>query len=189
MRIIGIDPGLASLGCAVLDVVPGAPPALLSLSVYTTQKADKRRHLRAAEDESDRARELYRRLRSVVAVYRPEILAVEACAFPFGRSRFSVVSALGRVRGLIDALVEDNRLALVELTAQEVKRLAAGSKSATKDEVVCAVERLLPDAEWPPQRTLVEHAADAAAVAWCALQSEPAKALLRREEQEAAHVP
>ena len=191
MMLMGLDPGLASFGLALVEVPAQGLPRVRMLEIFRTEKAAKKRNLRQADDLSDRSRQIWRWLDGTCEVYRPAIIAVESCALPFGKARFSVVSALGRVRGLVDALAGHRSAAILELTPQEMKQYTAGNKSATKDEVRLALEKLYPEAcaQWPRQKTLVEHAADALGAAHCALQSDFVRALRHATEDPVSDLP
>lgn len=191
MRILGLDPGLAAFGVAVIEVHPrrtmemevaAGVTSVLHLEVLRTAKASKKRNLRQADDLSERSREIYRRLSVLVNIQKPDVLAIEACALPFGKARFSIVSALGRVRGLVDALAQQHGFAIVEFFPQELKKLLTGKKDASKDEVRHALERCFLPLPWPTQKGLVEHAADALAAAYCAREVDLVKAMLRVQE-------
>ena len=62
---------------------------------------------------------------------------------------------------------------------QDVKRAVTGSKTASKDDVIAAIEVRFPDVEWPKQTTLWEHAADSVGVVLACLDS-PALQMARR---------
>lgn len=163
MKILGIDTGLASFGIAVADV-SASGLRFERVEVWTTKPTAKKRRVRKADDTAERVRMLAGCLHQLIAETRPVAVCVEAVALPFGRARSSVVSALGRARGIVDALVEVHRLPVLESTPQEIKRGTAGADNASKDSVRLALEAAYPElaALWP-QATLVEHAADAAA--------------------------
>jgi Holliday junction resolvasome RuvABC endonuclease subunit len=184
MKIIGIDPGLAACGIAVMRLKPFEP---LLVRVVRTAKADNRRRLRQSDDLGDRLRSIADVLWEVVREHQSELVAicVEAKAIPFRGGRMivkpSVVSALGRVRGLVDAIGSFYQLPVLEETAQILKQLTTGDKSASKDDVKLALEKRWPElrAVWPPQKTLHEHAADAVAAAVAGEQSDVVRAALR----------
>ena len=66
MRILGIDPGYARLGYAVIDVVRGKPVAV-TYGVVTTPANTK---------TADRLQEIASDLRSVIAKHSPEKLVI-----------------------------------------------------------------------------------------------------------------
>lgn len=185
MVLIGVDPGLAALGLAVVEL--GDSGAWVrSLEVIRTQPSQKKRRLRAGDDLGDRVRfiaaAILARLQEL-----PNLVAicVESKAIPFRGGRMmvkpSVVSALGRVRGLLDAFAVVRGLPVLEETAQELKRLTTGRRDASKAEVQAALELRFPESRtlWPKQKTLQEHAADALAAAVVGLESDLVRAAVR----------
>jgi Holliday junction resolvasome RuvABC endonuclease subunit len=184
--MIGFDPGLAAFGVAVADVDRELHLTFRRIAVVRTSKSHAKTQ-RGFDDLSNRCRELYREVFQVAGLggnnYDDEVVAicVEAVALPFGKCRSSVVSALGRVRGLIDAMSEEWRIPVVEETAQEVKRRLTGSRKATKEEMLEKLVALYPETRGllPPQTTLHEHAADAAAVIHAALNSDVVRVSFR----------
>ena len=180
MRILGLDPGFASFGYAVLNVdEPTAPRGALvevlgelqprwpAIGVHST-KPDKSARSKA-DDSSRRTRELWRFLRLLDEEWRPAVIAVEAVAFPAGRVQFSVVSHLGRARALVDVLAEQRQVQLVELRPGEVRKLL-GLTDKGKDATRLELERRWPglSSAWG-SLTKREHEADACAVAVAAL--------------------
>lgn len=180
MKLIGIDSGLAAFGVAVADV-SDAGLRFGHVEVWTTRPTAKKRRIRKADETAERIRTLAGCLHQLVVQMKPIALCVEAVALPFGRSRPSVVSALGRARGIVDTLAEVHRLPVLEWTPQEVKRVITGTEDASKDAVRVGLEAKYVElaAQWPVQKTLVEHAADAAAVIHASRNADVVLAALR----------
>jgi Holliday junction resolvasome RuvABC endonuclease subunit len=172
VRLIGLDPGLASFGVAVVRLEP-VRAVVEAVRVIRTQPSAKKRRLRKSDDTADRCRQIFRELAPLVT---GDVVALccEATALPFGRVQTSVVSALGRVRGLVDALAEMHGLPVLEEGPMVLKRLTTGSKSASKEEVRERLQVMFPElvTMWPPQQTLREHAGDAVAAVIAGLQSD-----------------
>ncbi len=186
MTLLGIDPGLAALGLAVVELEPHGGTRVRRVGVVRTAPSPKRRRLRAADDLGDRLRILavalhahFLELTDLVAV------CVESKAIPFRGGRMmvkpSAVSALGRVRGLVDAYAVERGLPIIEEAPQTLKLLTAGRKDASKAEVQAALERRFLEVRgmWPTQRTLVEHASDALAAVVAGLESDVVRAAIR----------
>lgn len=185
--IIGLDPGVRAGGWAVAELGP-VGPVFTAVGVERTKPSAKRRHLRKLDDLGDRMRHHAGRLHELWNRYRPVAICVEGAALPAGRCRPSVVAGLGRARGLVDMAAEVFKVPVIELTPQEVKRGCAGTDSASKADVRTALESLYPELRdmWPPQSTLVEHAADAVGVLHCCRNSDVVLAALRAREGVAA---
>jgi Holliday junction resolvasome RuvABC endonuclease subunit len=185
MKLIGIDPGLAACGLAIVELRE-ARPRVLRLQVIRTAPSPKKRRLRSADDLGDRLRTIATVLHARLQEY-PDLVAfcVESKAIPFRNGRMmvkpSAVSALGRIRGLVDAFAVERALPIIEETAQTLKLLTAGRKDASKADVQAALEHRFPEVRelWPAQKTLVEHAADAVAAVVAGLESDVVRAALR----------
>ena len=143
MKLMGIDPGLAACGIAIVEL--GGTPRVLSLTVARTEPSAKKRRLRSADDLGDRLRAIATVLHARLQEH-PDLVAfcVESKAIPFRGGRMmvkpSVVSALGRVRGLLDAFAVDCALPIIEETAQTLKLLTTGRRDASKTDVQAALE-------------------------------------------------
>jgi Holliday junction resolvasome RuvABC endonuclease subunit len=185
MTLLGIDPGLAACGVAVVDLLPSGAK-VRRVGVIRTAPSARRRRLRATDDLGDRLQLLavglhahFLELHDLVAV------CIEAKAIPFRGGRMTVrpsaVSALGRVRGLVDAFAAERALPVIEETPQVLKLLTTGRRDASKAEVQTALEQRFPEvsALWPQQKTLVEHCADALAAVVARLESDLVRAALR----------
>ncbi len=168
MIVLGIDSGLASCGVALVRLRP-AGEELLKVQVFTSKPSDRKLEVRAADDTGRRARELGAFLEQRIAEAHPVAIALEAPSWP--RNAGSAAK-LGVAFGVVFGLAELHRLPIVMATPMDVKLSATGSKVATKDDVIQAVETRFPGILWPPQTTLWEHAADACAVVLACLDSE-----------------
>lgn len=183
MRLVGLDPGLRSFGAAKVEMVDHSPAVfkLVALEVWRTEKTDAVHRIRKADDTAERCRYLARKLLDFCA--DPDIVAIccEAVALPFVRMQTSVISALGRVRGLVDAVGEMHGIPVLEETPQGLKRIVTGDRTATKERMIEALIRQFPEAElmMPSQTTLHEHAADAGCSIIAGLQSDVVRAVLR----------
>lgn len=168
LKLIGLDPGLANFGIAVAELpnLGSGKPRFIELKALRTEPSKDKKKLRKMDDTAERCTYLAEQLNDLVLAHKPIALCVEAIALPYrpGRApQTSVISALGRVRGLIDMLAVVHQLPVLEESPQRVKKAATGSIGSTKSLVQEALEREYPELRelWPPQRTLHEHAADA----------------------------
>jgi Holliday junction resolvasome RuvABC endonuclease subunit len=192
MTLLGVDPGLAACGLAVVDLLSSGA-TVRRVGVIRTAPSARRRRLRALDDLGGRLRVLaiglhaqFQELEDLVAV------CIEAAAIPFRGGRMNVrpsaVSALGRVRGLVDAFAAERDLPIIEETPQALKLLTAGKRDASKARVQESLERRFPEVRgmWPAQRTMVEHAADALAAVVAGLESDVVRAALRAADSAVA---
>jgi Holliday junction resolvasome RuvABC endonuclease subunit len=162
MRLIGMDPSLASFGLA--DVGYAGHGILVDDVRVIVTKPDRRRS--KTEDTSRRARLIAAQLEEYLRgrEERPTALCVEAVALVYGKTTLTTVSALGRIRGVVDAIAALWRLPLIEHTPQTLKLEVTGRQDAEKAEMVSTLESRFPYLKplWPPGE-LREHAADAIA--------------------------
>lgn len=164
VRLVGVDPGYAALGLSVARLT-AAGLIFERVTVLRTKASARKRRVRRADDLGERIGTIAAALHALLVEVRPVAVCCESSALPFGRVRGSVVSALGRVRGVLDGLCHVERVPILEDSAQALKVATAGKANASKAEVQAALEAAYPElrAMWPQQRGLQEHAADSCA--------------------------
>lgn len=148
--ILGIDPGLAIVGYAVLSEEDGQL-ALLACDVIRTP---------AGMPLPRRLQVIYEYLGTVLATYHPQEAAIESLFFAKNKKTAMVV---GQARGVILLALAEAGLAIVEYTPSQVKQAVTGYGNAKKAQVGEMVRRLLS----LPMVPRPDDAADAAAVAIC----------------------
>lgn len=149
MFVLGIDPGLSRCGYCVVEARPRGGARALALGVITTSPADPLPH---------RLAELQGELRSLLAEFRPDAVAVERVLFQVNvRTAMSV----GQASGLAMAEAAAAGCEVVEYSPNQVKEAVTGYGAAPKEQVQRMVQTLLdlPMLPEPPD------AADAAALA------------------------
>lgn len=168
--VYGFDSSLTHFGYAVAEQRGYYLHWLAAGVIATKPDADARTK---TDDARARVEGIARELRGLIERHgRPNIIAVEALALPLGRTSLVTVSALGRCRGLIDALAVEHGLTAREFQPQALKALITGERNADKS----LVERTL-SVSYPGLEQLLgriaaknrEHAADAAAAIHAAL--------------------
>lgn len=141
--VLGLDPGFASFGWAVqrVDALTGAE-RLEGLGVIRTKKATGKVLVR--DDDHARAAEMARGLIEVTRRWRPHVICAEALSHvnPSGPARMpvSTMTKMGRVWGLVDMLCEVYEVGLLQASPQTIKKATAGKASATKGEVLDALD-------------------------------------------------
>jgi crossover junction endodeoxyribonuclease RuvC len=167
MIVLGIDPGFAALGLAAVDVTIGEE-RIVTLAVVRTEKSARKLDVRASDDNMRRACELSVAISDFVARHRPVAIATEGQSW----SRDAGVSAkIGMAWGVVAAIASRNGLAVVQASPQRIKNVICRSKTASKDDVILAIEERFPDIEWPKPKGVVEHAADAIGAVLACLDS------------------
>jgi len=165
VRIIGIDPGLATTGYGVVET-GGFGDRALNFGVVLTP---------AGETLERRLLTIHRRLSDLMAEFQPEACAVEELFFgKNSRSAFSVAQA----RGAALLAAAQHGLAVEVYRPIQVKQAVASYGAATKQQVQQMVRLLLGLDDIPRP----DDAADALAIALCHAHSYEALARRRAAE-------
>jgi crossover junction endodeoxyribonuclease RuvC len=152
MRVIGIDPGLATTGFAVVER-RGARLTAVAFGAARTS---------SDRSEAERLLELRAQLGAVVARHEPTVAAVERL---FVNANVRTATAVGRASGIALLAAAEAGLEVAQYTPTEVKASVVGVGAAAKSQVQAMVAALL-DLDSIPQPA---DAADACAVAICHL--------------------
>ncbi len=172
MQLLCIDPGFASFGYATLLFADRSPVRVGEFGVIRTAKSAKKHHVLSVEDNLRRAHEIAAKLRWLATRGRTVGICAEAMSFP--RSS-SVAAKMAMAWGILASLSEATAIPILQASPQEVKKSVCGVKTATKEEVISAVQRLYPEtvakSEGLPQG-IWEHCYDAVAVGHLMLTSD-----------------
>lgn len=154
-RILGLDPGLATLGFGAIAVQPNStysrdvePIELLDFGIISTP---------AGQDIGDRLVTLHDDLHAVIDQIQPDRVAIEKLFF----YRMGNTIAVAQARGVVLLVLAQRRLPWVEFTPAQIKQALTGYGNAKKPEVQAAVARELQLDRLPKP----DDAADALAVA------------------------
>jgi len=148
MRVLGIDPGVARLGLAVLDRHDRRVTLVWAGTVFTEP----------ATDEATRLRTLAAGVREAIATHRPTSVAVERVAW--SRNQVSALQ-VARATGAAMVVAAEAGLPLEEYAPNEVKQAVTGMGNADKRQVHLALTRIHGLHDVPSQ----PDAVDAVAVA------------------------
>jgi crossover junction endodeoxyribonuclease RuvC len=160
--VLGIDPGTHRTGYAVAEGVTGRPVAR-EFGVITTP---------ASMATGTRLRTIYERVRALIERYEPEVAAVERLFL--GQNAPSAVS-VGQARGVVLLALAQAGVTLEEFTPSAVKTAIVGYGRAEKAQVQEMVRRVYRLEQQPRP----DDAADALALAMCALGSQSVPPALR----------
>ena len=150
-RIIGVDPGLASTGWGLLEVVNGKL-IYIAHGCIETQPGSSR---------GDRLVYIHRSFLEVLKTYNPSFAAMESLYF--GKN-ISSAMAVAEARGVLLMGLASMGLAVHELTPHAIKMAVVGVSRATKNQIQEMVRFLLGLKEIPKP----DNAADALGAAICA---------------------
>lgn len=152
MRVLGIDPGTATTGYAIVEEIEGRLQ-LVVIGVITTP---------SKTPLPSRLQQIYGELAEIVTTHQPDASAVEELFF--SRNARTAMS-VGHARGVTLLALADADLPITEYTPMQIKQAVTGYGNAGKHQVQEMVRMLLNlDAVPRP-----DDAADAAAVAICYL--------------------
>lgn len=168
--VIGIDPGFAALGVAVVRLLPDGEE-VLALELIRTEKEKAKRKVLAADDNVRRAREAARELMTLWEQH--DVVAIAAESMSFTRHA-SVSQKMGMTWGVIASLAEVYELPIVQASPQRVKDAVCGSKTASKEDVEAALKARYPEAAplFAGPNGQREHVWDALAAVVAALESD-----------------
>ena len=167
MRILGVDPGIATVGFAVLDADKRSQ-RLLTCGVITTP---------AKTQLSSRLDQIYRDLNELIAQFHPEAMAVEELFF---NTNITTGIAVAHGRGVLLCAAERCGIPLFEYTPGQVKMAVTGYGKAEKRQVMDMTKRLLKLAKTPRP----DDAADALALALCHARSSTSRLPQIKPEKE-----
>jgi len=150
MRIIGIDPGYAIMGWAVLDL-EGNHFKAVDYGVVTTD---------AGVPMSLRLQHLYAELLAIIGQYKPGEAGIEELFF---NTNAKTAIGVGEARGVAMLACVNSGLEVSEYTPLQIKQALVGYGRADKKQVQAMVKAIL-NLEKSPRP---DDAADAAAAAIC----------------------
>lgn len=155
MRILGIDPGLATTGFAVLDVDAKVhSKKLITVGVIRTP---------AKLPLGERLKEIYEDISSLLAEYKPKFCSIEQLFFS---KNVTTGIQVAHARGVAILALQKAKVKIHELTPSAMKKALTGDGKADKraiQKMVCLELKL----SSPPKP---DDAADAVSLALC-LQS------------------
>ena len=165
MRILGIDPGIATIGFGVIDAAKNQN-RLLNCGVISTP---------AHTSLSSRLEQIYDDMCQLLELFKPDAVAVEELFF---NTNITTGIAVAHGRGVILLACQKAGVKIYEYTPLQVKQAVVGYGRAEKAQVMDMVRRIC-NLPAPPKP---DDAADAVALALCHARS--ATSLLNRGERE-----
>lgn len=154
MRILGIDPGIATVGFGIVDSLNNSQ-RLVSCGVITTP---------AGVGLSSRIDQIYNDILELISSFNPGAMAVEELFF---NTNVTTGISVAHGRGVILLAGYKSGLPIYEYTPLQVKQAVAGYGRAGKKQVIDMVRRIL-GMQTPPKP---DDAADAIAIAICHARS------------------
>ena len=164
MRILGIDPGIGTVGFGVIDAEKGKN-TYVTCGVITTPPNTAL---------SPRLDMIYRDLGQLIDAFAPDAISVEELFFS---KNITTGIAVAHGRGVILLSCYQSGVPVYEYTPMQVKQSVVGYGSAKKNQVIYMVQKLL-NMQTPPRP---DDAADALALAICHARS--STSILSRVQQ------
>lgn len=165
MRILGIDPGIATIGFGVMDSDKNRH-RLVTCGVITTP---------AHTSLSSRLEQIYEDLERLLETFKPDAVSIEELFF---NTNITTGIAVAHGRGVILLACRKAGVNIFEYTPLQVKQAVVGYGRAEKAQVMDMVRRLC-GLSAPPKP---DDAADAVALALCHARS--STSLLYRGDKE-----
>ncbi len=151
MRIVGIDPGLATTGWAVVDFEGREILEVLDYGVIKTKKN---------LDIGVRLSEIYSDLSEILKEFKPEVASVELLIFC---NNAKTAMKVGEARGVVLLALSNCGVETYDYTPLQVKSSICGYGKANKKQVQENVQRMCNLSSLPEP----DDAADALALAIC----------------------
>ena len=156
MRILGIDPGIATIGFGIIDFDRAANRyKYINCGVITTP---------AHTPLSDRLSTIYDDLTELIEAFKPDVVSIEELFF---NTNITTGISVAHGRGVILLACRKAGLEIYEYTPLQVKQAVVGYGRAEKKQVMEMVKRLCGLSEVPKP----DDAADAVSLALCHARS------------------
>lgn len=154
MRILGIDPGIATVGFGVVDAINNRQ-SLITCGVITTP---------AKTSLSSRLDRIFEDASELISAVKPDVVAIEELFF---NTNITTGISVAHGRGVLLLAASRAGLPVYEYTPLQVKQAVVGYGRAEKNQVIDMVRRML-NLNAPPKP---DDAADAVAIALCHARS------------------
>lgn len=148
MIVLGIDPGIAITGVALVEENKGKV-SLIFHTAFTTSKT---------LTISERLLKLHKSLISLISRYHPDTCALENLFF---NTNAKTALIIGQARGVVQLALAQQKIPIVEYTPLQVKMALTGYGRADKNQIQQMVKAILK----LPKILTPDDVADAAAIA------------------------
>lgn len=144
MRILGIDPGLATVGFSIIDV-DKAKMKLVTCGIISTP---------AHTSLSSRLDRIFDDLNELISTFSPDVMSIEELFF---NTNITTGISVAHARGVILLAAYRAGVRVFEYTPLQVKQAVVGYGRAEKKQVIEMVKRILnlPSAQSPMMRPML----------------------------------
>jgi len=153
---IGIDPGFANIGVAVVDAT-NSGLVVKSMRVFCTKKCANTKYV--ADDNLRRAKDIYSFFIDLITHWRADGLVVERMTYP---RNASTAAKTAMFWGVLVSISEELDLPIVSISSQQVKKHICGDRTASKNDIIKALNDKFKIVTEVP-KTKQEHCYDALA--------------------------
>ena len=129
-RLLGVDPGTNILGYAIVQVEQ-KQLQLLDMGVI---------YLKKMEDHQDKLQHIFERLQSIIEIYTPREMAIEA---PFYGKNPQSMLKLGRAQGVAIAAAITKGVRITEYSPKKIKQSVTGNGNSSKEQVAAMLSNIL----------------------------------------------
>ena len=136
MKILGIDPGLATVGWAVIEIGDDAKPKPIDYGAILTGKD---------VTIQERLSEIYDDINHIINQFDPEVCGMETLLF-YNNVKSAIV--VGQARGVILLSLQQSNIPVYDFTPLQVKSSITGYGKANKKQVqenvkmICGLESI-----------------------------------------------
>lgn len=155
MRVLGIDPGTATLGWSIIEAQDRCTNKIISCGCVKTE---------ARLNLDERLAEIFSDLEKVINKYHPDVMAIEELFFAKNAKTAIMV---GHARGVAMLAGAKKKIPVYEYTPLQVKQAVVGYGRAAKGQVQAMLKIMLKEKDIPTQ----DDTADAIAVALTHIQT------------------
>ena len=128
--ILGIDPGTVIMGYGLV-LCSGSETSLIAMGVLK---------LSARNDQYERLRLIHKKVKELIAEYRPHDFAIEA---PFFGKNVQSMLKLGRAQGVAIATAMNAGLSVTEYSPRKIKQSVTGNGNSGKEQVWKMLQTIL----------------------------------------------
>ena len=155
MRILGIDPGTATVGYGVIETNKPGVYVLVQSGLVETNKD---------LEHGQRLDLIYQGIEDILAKHKPDVVAIERLFFA---TNMLTAMAVSQATGVIKLAVYRFGVPIFDYTPMQVKLVISGSGKADKRLVKQTIKRMFKIREKRGMRTHFDNTADALAIAVC----------------------
>lgn len=156
MIILGIDPGTATSGYGVINVLKNETK-VIDWGLIETDKSN---------DQAQRLLVIYQKLLKIIKLHSPDIISIEKIFFA---ANAKTAISVGQAQGVMFYCAAKTKTKMVEYAPGTIKKIVSGSGRASKKEMQTAIRKIFGAKvrSEKKKRTHFDNAADALAVAYC----------------------